>query len=117
MQGPLDNSCSTPEHTKATHPFQLKNEEPWRRKPAMKKKRVRRKHGEHPIFSCSLNSVKNNKNAFKMCSKIKAFENTKNIENNLILFGKTSFQCFFISNNRKQFLKTSTRPYFLGHIF
>ena len=72
----------------------------------MKKKRLGRKHGEHPIFSCSLNSVKNNKNIFKMFSKIRVFENT---ENNLILLCQTSFQCFFVPENRKQFLKTSTK--------
>ena len=72
----------------------------------MKKKRLGRKHGEHPFSFCSLNSVKNNKNIFKM---FKVFENTENTENNLIFLCQTSFQCFFVPENRKQFLKTSTK--------
>ena len=71
----------------------------------MKKKRLGRKHKQYPIFSCSLNSVKNNKNIFNM---FKAFKNIENTENKLIFLCQTSFQCFFFSN-RKQFLKTSTK--------
>ena len=93
-------------HQSSTSVWTEEWKNPWRPKPAMKKKRLGRKHGEHPIFSCYLNSVKNNKNIFKMFSKIRVFENT---ENNLILLGQTSFQCFFVPENRKQFLKTSTK--------
>ena len=58
----------------------------------MKKKRLGRKHKQYPIFSCSLNSVKNNKNIFNM---FKAFKNIENTENKLIFLCQTSFQCFF----------------------
>ena len=73
------STCKVHWITVAPHQSNWRMKNPCWRKPAMKKKRLRRKHGEHPIFYCSLNSVKNNKNVFKMFSKIKEFENTKNI--------------------------------------